>query len=65
MLIIWNREIKAQCIFEKETSEMKFPQYQDGSFKSNFKLGLLDYISLFGNRALLYRLAVATLSVQS
>ncbi|TFK45826.1 general substrate transporter [Heliocybe sulcata] len=56
-------EIKAQYLFEKETSEMKFPQYQDGSFMSDFKLGLLDYASLLRNRALFYRLAVATLTM--
>eukprot|EP00753_Platysulcus_tardus_P020456 PLAT8063.1.p1 GENE.PLAT8063.1~~PLAT8063.1.p1 ORF type:complete len:561 (-),score=-138.96 PLAT8063.1:144-1826(-) len=56
-------EIKAQYLFEKETSEMKYPQYQDGSFKSDFKLGLFGYMSLLGNRALLYRLAVASLTM--
>ena len=40
------REIKAQHLFEKETSEMQFPQWQDGSFSSNFKLGLHAYLSL-------------------
>ncbi|KAG6908544.1 hypothetical protein DXG01_004177 [Tephrocybe rancida] len=44
------REIRAQYIFEKETSEANFPQYQDGSFSSNFKLGFYDYLSLLTNR---------------
>ena len=45
------REIKAQYLFEKETSEIKFPQYQDGSRKSNFKLGLHAYLSLLQSRS--------------
>ncbi|KAG6897046.1 hypothetical protein C0992_004455 [Termitomyces sp. T32_za158] len=44
-------EIRAQYIFEKETSQAKFPDYQDGSFSSNFKLGLFDYLSLLTNRS--------------
>ncbi|KAG6842307.1 hypothetical protein C0991_010595 [Blastosporella zonata] len=44
-------EIRAQYLFEKETSEAKFPQFQDGSFSSNFKLGLFDYLSLLTNRS--------------
>ncbi|KAG6820960.1 hypothetical protein H0H93_009196 [Arthromyces matolae] len=43
-------EIRAQFIFEKETSAAKFPDLQDGSFASNFKLGFLDYLSLLTNR---------------
>ncbi|KAF4613524.1 hypothetical protein D9613_007804 [Agrocybe pediades] len=54
-------EIRAQYLFEKETSEIQFPQYQDGSWMSNFKLGLHGYLSLLGERHLLYRLAVGTL----
>ncbi|PPQ64606.1 hypothetical protein CVT26_002004 [Gymnopilus dilepis] len=56
-------EIRAQYLFEKETSELKFPQYQDGSFSSNFKLGFYDYLSLITNRNLLYRVAVGTLTM--
>ncbi|KAF9468048.1 general substrate transporter [Collybia nuda] len=56
-------EIKAQFLFEKETSEMKFPQYQDGSFSSNFKLGFHDYLSLLTDRNLLYRVAVGSLTM--
>ncbi|RXW21725.1 hypothetical protein EST38_g4122 [Candolleomyces aberdarensis] len=43
-------EIKAQYLFEKETAEINFPQYQDGSFSSNFKLGFYDYLSLMKSR---------------
>lgn len=46
-----HREIKAQYLFEKETSEIKFPQYQDGTFSSNFKLGFYDYLSLLKERS--------------
>ncbi|PPQ67501.1 hypothetical protein CVT25_006042 [Psilocybe cyanescens] len=53
-------EIRAQYLFEKETSELKFPQYQDGSWKSNFKLGFYDYLSLLH---LLYRVAVGSLTM--
>ncbi|KAG6873930.1 hypothetical protein C0995_008969 [Termitomyces sp. Mi166 len=56
-------EIRAQYIFEKETSEARFPDYQDGSFSSNFKLGLYDYLSLLTNRNLLYRVAVGSLTM--
>jgi sugar porter (SP) family MFS transporter len=56
-------EIRAQYLFEKETSEIKFPQYQDGSFSSNFKLGFFDYWSLLRDRNLLYRVAVGSLTM--
>jgi sugar porter (SP) family MFS transporter len=56
-------EIKAQYLFEKETSEQRFPQYQDGSFMSNFKLGFFAYYSLLGERSLLYRVAIGTLTM--
>ncbi len=45
------REIKAQYLFEKETSEINFPQYQDGSRMSAFKLGLYDYLSLLTKKS--------------
>lgn len=68
-------EIKAQYLFEKETSEKMFPQWQDGSFMSDFRLVLHGYLSLLKARsmfscgtlshadiqiALLYRVGVAT-----
>ncbi|KAJ6576513.1 general substrate transporter [Mycena vulgaris] len=56
-------EIKAQYLFEKETSEIRFPRYQDGTFKSNFKLGFFAYWSLLRERSLLYRVAVGTLTM--
>jgi len=54
-------EIKAQYLFEKETSEINFPQYQDGSRMSAFKLGLYDYLSLLTKKTLLIRVAIGTL----
>jgi len=56
-------EIKAQYLFEVETSQRKFPQYQDGSFMSNFKLGLFDYFSLLRSRTLFLRVATGTLTM--
>ena len=54
MLMSMSREIKAQYIFEKETSALRFPQYQDGSFSSNVKLGFYGYLSLLRNRSTAY-----------
>ncbi|KAH9850320.1 general substrate transporter [Lenzites betulinus] len=56
-------EIKAQYLFEKETSAIKFPHLQDGSRMSNFKLGLYDYLSLLKSRPLLYRVLVGSLTM--
>ncbi|KAF5313019.1 hypothetical protein D9619_003853 [Psilocybe cf. subviscida] len=56
-------EIRAQYIFEKETSAIKFPMYQDNTWTSNFKLGFYDYLSLFTDRSLLYRVAVGSLTM--
>ncbi|TFK99577.1 general substrate transporter [Pterulicium gracile] len=54
-------EIKAQHEFEEEVSREMFPQYQDGTFASNFKLGFHEYLSLFKKRTLLRRVAIGTL----
>ncbi|KAF6757229.1 sugar transporter [Ephemerocybe angulata] len=56
-------EIKAQYLFEKETQALKFPQYQDGTFSSNFKLGFYDYLSLLRSKTLLYRVATGSLTM--
>jgi len=56
-------EIRAQYLFEKETSEQKYPQWQDGSFSSDFQLGLHEYMSLLSIRTLRYRVAVATITM--
>jgi hypothetical protein len=52
-------EIKAQHVFERETSISKFPNYQDGSFKNNLKLGFHAYASLLTNTSLRKRVIVA------
>lgn len=54
-------EVKAQHLFERETSIAKFPNYQDGSFMSNLKLGFHEYASLVTNRSLLKRVIVAVM----
>ncbi|KAK7690940.1 hypothetical protein QCA50_006043 [Cerrena zonata] len=56
-------EIKAQYLFEKEISAVKFPQYQDGTFASDFKLAVFDYMSLLTSKTLLFRTAVGTLTM--
>ncbi|KIK63060.1 hypothetical protein GYMLUDRAFT_242127 [Collybiopsis luxurians FD-317 M1] len=56
-------EIKAQYLFEKETSAVTFPGYQDGSSGSNFKLALAEYTSLLINPTLLRRIMVGTLTM--
>jgi len=54
-------EIKAEYLFERETSAEQFPQFQDGSFSSNFKLGLHGYLSLLTSRTLFRRVAIGSL----
>ncbi|KAI5986533.1 general substrate transporter [Pisolithus albus] len=56
-------EIKAQYVFEKETSALKFPQYQDGTSRSNFLLGVHDYLSLLRSPTLLRRVLVGSLTM--
>lgn len=46
----FSREIRAQHLFEKEVSERRFPDYQDGSWSSNLRLGLYEYLSLIRER---------------
>ncbi|WPH01343.1 Quinate permease [Acrodontium crateriforme] len=47
-------ETKALREFEKARALEKYPKYQDGSFKSNFMIGLNDYMSLNGINAINY-----------
>lgn len=56
-------EIKGQYLFEKETSETKYPQWQDGSFSSDMKLGLHEYLSLLKTPTLRRRVMVATVTM--
>lgn len=57
-------EIKAQHLFEQETAAEKFPQYQDGSWTSNFKLGLFDYLSLLTSRSKCWALKQSSVYAQ-
>lgn len=52
-------EIKALRTFEVETAKKKYPQYQDGSFKSRFMIGVNDYLSLVTDPSLFKRTTVA------
>lgn len=52
-------EIKALRMFEVETASKKYPQYQDGSFKSRFMIGVNDYMSLITDKSLFKRTSVA------
>lgn len=52
-------EIKALRMFEVETARKKYPQYQDGSFKSRFMIGVRDYASLVTNKSMRKRTTVA------
>ncbi|KAJ3753535.1 general substrate transporter [Lentinula raphanica] len=56
-------EIKAQYLFEKEISAVKFPDYQDDSFKSNVKLSVYSYWSLLTTPTLFRRIMVGTLTM--
>ncbi|KAF2773918.1 putative MFS monosaccharide transporter [Teratosphaeria nubilosa] len=54
-------EIKALREFEVIRAKEKYPRYQDGSFKSNFMIGLSEYASLVTNKSLFKRTMVACL----
>ncbi|KAJ9300237.1 hypothetical protein DTO271G3_2354 [Paecilomyces variotii] len=54
-------EVKAMRLFEIETSAKKYPQWQDGSFKSRFMIAFNDYLSLVTNKSLFKRTIVACL----
>jgi len=56
-------EIKALREFEKERLHEKFPHLQDGSFSSNFKMGVKDYMSLLTDASLRKRTIVAVLTM--
>jgi len=56
-------EIKAQHLFEKATSEEMFPNFQDGSFSSNLRLGLYGYLSLLQKKTLFVRVAIGALTM--
>lgn len=52
-------EIKALRTFEVETARKKYPEYQDGSLKSRFMIGVYDYMSLVTDPSLFKRTTVA------
>lgn len=52
-------EMKALRQFELFTSRKKYPQYQDGTLKSRFMIGVHDYASLITNSSLRKRTIVA------
>ncbi|KAJ6091478.1 hypothetical protein N7467_003447 [Penicillium canescens] len=52
-------EIKSLYLFEREVAAEKYPNYQDGSFSSRFKIGFYDYLSLVTNKSLFKRTATA------
>lgn len=52
-------EIKTLRMFEDEVARKRYPQYQDGSFKSRFMIGLNDYLSLITDKSLFKRTTVA------
>jgi len=48
-------------MFEVETSQARFPNYQSGSFGDNFRLGLYQYASLLTNKSLRKRVFIASM----
>lgn len=54
-------ELKAQKLFEDRMSKHYFPDIQDDSASSRFKLGLAQYKSLISNRSNFKRTTVAVL----
>jgi sugar porter (SP) family MFS transporter len=56
-------EIKAAREFDRIRSAEKYPNYQDGSFKSNFMIGWKDYTYLLTNKSLLKRTLIAVFTM--
>ncbi|KPI41267.1 putative quinate permease [Cyphellophora attinorum] len=52
-------EIKAQHMFERETSIAKFPHLQGGGLMNNIKLGFNEYAALLKNKSLFKRVTIA------
>lgn len=52
-------EMKSLYLFERQTAAEKYPNWQDDSFSSRFKIGLYDYLSLVTNKSLFKRTATA------
>ncbi|GAB7365028.1 hypothetical protein MBLNU230_g5809t1 [Neophaeotheca triangularis] len=56
-------EIKALREFERQRLAEKFPQYQDGTRKSAFMVGVYDYMSLITDKSLFKRTVVAVFTM--
>lgn len=56
-------EIKALREFERLRALERYPDYQDGSFKSNFLIGFYDYTSLMTNPSLRKRTIIAVFTM--
>lgn len=56
-------EIKALRDFERLRAAEKYPNLQDGSFSSNFKMGINEYMSLLTNPSLRKRTLVAVFTM--
>ncbi|CAN6618817.1 hexose transporter Hxt15p [Trichomonascus vanleenenianus] len=54
-------EIKVQHLFAQRVSARDYPDLQDGSFKSNFKLGIAQYKSFLTNKGYFKRVSVGCL----
>lgn len=54
-------EVRAQKLFEQETSVERFPNYQDGSFKSRFLLDFYGYASILGDYQIFRRVMAGAL----
>lgn len=54
-------EVRAQKMFEEETSREKFPDYQDGSFKSRFLLDYYGYLSILQDWQIFRRVAAGAI----
>jgi len=56
-------EIKAQSMFEKRSTAEHFPHLSDGSAWSTVKLQFVAAASLFKSKAMLRRVALATITM--
>jgi sugar porter (SP) family MFS transporter len=56
-------EIRAEHLFEQETSAAKWPELQDGSRASYFKLGWRSYMSLLTSKVLFRRVLTGALTM--
>ncbi|KAH8802389.1 general substrate transporter [Flagelloscypha sp. PMI_526] len=62
-IVLEYKEIKAQHLFDVESSKVRFPHLQDGSWSSRFKLGIAGYARLFRTKSLFYRVAISSVLI--